>query len=89
MTPADWTTFEWEGTASFSHYVTVVIMLAVFLAAELNPFYLKYLLWMEPDHPFVIGRLVGVFICALPAVRELYNYRNRPRSVVSSLTTFR
>ncbi|KAG9051694.1 hypothetical protein FS837_000083 [Tulasnella sp. UAMH 9824] len=81
MTPYDWTTFEWEGTASFSHYVTVVIMLAVFLAAELNPFYLKYLLWMEPDHPFVIGRLVGVFICALPAVRELYNYRNRPRKV--------
>ncbi len=37
------------------------------------------LLWMEPDHPFVIARLAGVFLCALPAVRELYQYINDPR----------
>lgn len=73
----------------------------MFLAAELNPFYLKVrsltdaaahlllfayytgqtLLWMEPDHPFVIARLAGVFLCALPAVRELYQYVNDPRCV--------
>jgi hypothetical protein len=34
---------------------------------------------MEPDHPFVIVRLAGVFLCALPAVRELYQYINDPR----------
>ena len=41
FSPHDWTTFKWEGTASFGHYLTVVLLLAVFLAAELNPFYLK------------------------------------------------
>ena len=41
FSPADWTTFHWEGTADFTHYITVVLLLAVFLAAELNPFYLK------------------------------------------------
>lgn len=41
FSPADWTTFKWEGTANFTHYVTVVLLLTVFLAAELNPFYLK------------------------------------------------
>ncbi|KAI0769105.1 phosphatidylserine synthase 2 [Trametes elegans] len=82
FSPHDWTTFKWEGTASFGHYFTVVLLLAVFLAAELNPFYLKALLWMEPDHPFVIARLVGVFLCALPAVRELYQYVNDPRKAV-------
>ena len=41
FSPHDWTTFKWEGTASFGHYFTVVLLLAVFLAAELNPFYLK------------------------------------------------
>ena len=41
FSPHDWTTFKWEGTADFTHYVTVVLLLAVFLAAELNPFYLK------------------------------------------------
>jgi Phosphatidyl serine synthase len=34
---------------------------------------------MEPDHPFVIARLAGVFLCALPASRELYQYINDPR----------
>ncbi|EPT05349.1 hypothetical protein FOMPIDRAFT_1021601 [Fomitopsis schrenkii] len=82
FSPADWTTFKWEGTAGFGHYFTVVLLLAVFLAAELNPFYLKALLWMEPDHLFVIARLAGVFLCALPAVRELYQYVNDPRRAV-------
>jgi hypothetical protein len=101
FSPHDFTAFHWHGTASLLHYVTVVMLLAVFLAAELNPFYLKVsvvstypvhftrlniklyrfqsLLWMEPDHPFVIARLAGVFLCALPAVRELYQYINDPR----------
>lgn len=37
------------------------------------------LLWLEPDHPIVIGRLAGIFLCALPAVRELYQYIHDPR----------
>ncbi|KAH9038319.1 phosphatidylserine synthase 2 [Lactarius pseudohatsudake] len=82
FSPHDFTAFHWHGTASLLHYVTVVVLLAVFLAAELNPFYLKSLLWMEPDHPFVIARLAGVFLCALPAVRELYQYINDPRKAV-------
>lgn len=36
---------------------------------------------MEPDHPIIIGRLAGVFLCGLPAVRELYHYINDPRFV--------
>ncbi|KAG6333774.1 hypothetical protein ID866_5314 [Astraeus odoratus] len=79
FSPHDWTAFKWEGTASFYHYTTVVLLLAVFLAAELNPFYLKSLLWMEPEHPIVILRLASVFLCALPAVRELYQYVNDPK----------
>ena len=36
---------------------------------------------MEPDHPIIIGRLAGIFLCGLPAVRELYQYVNDPRFV--------
>lgn len=82
FSPSDWTDFKWEGTASFGHYVGVVMLLAVFLAAELNVFYLKSLLWMEPDHPIVIARLVGMFLCALPAVREFYQYMHNPKRAV-------
>jgi phosphatidylserine synthase 2 len=46
--PAEWTTFKWEGTTDFKHYVTVVLLLAVILIAELNPLYLKvrWLSWI-------------------------------------------
>ncbi|GJJ15789.1 hypothetical protein Clacol_010067 [Clathrus columnatus] len=82
FTPSDFTTFKWEGTASLTHYFAVVLLLAIFLAAELTPFYLKSLLWMEPEHPVVIARLIAIFIFALPAVRELYQYINDPRKAI-------
>lgn len=82
FSPHDFTKFEWAGTSSFTAYFTVVLLLSVFLAAELSPFYLKFLLWMEPSHPFVVARLVGVFLCGLPAVRELYQYMNDSRRAV-------
>ncbi|QRW06627.1 phosphatidyl serine synthase [Ceratobasidium sp. AG-Ba] len=82
FTPHDWTEFHWEGTSSFTSYCAVFMLLATFLAAELNPFYLKSLLWMEPSHPIIVSRLAGVFLCALPAVRELYQYLSHPEKVV-------
>jgi len=41
FSPHDFTAFKWAGSNDFLHYIAVVMLLAVFLAAELNPFYLK------------------------------------------------
>ncbi|KAG5643339.1 hypothetical protein DXG03_001058 [Asterophora parasitica] len=41
FSPHDFTAFKWGTASSFTHYIVVVLLLAVFLAAELNPFYLK------------------------------------------------
>ncbi|KAF8329460.1 phosphatidyl serine synthase-domain-containing protein [Cantharellus anzutake] len=82
LTPQSWTTFKWEGTRSFVGYVAVVSLLTTFLVAELNVFYLKALLWMGPEHKFVIARLAGMFLCALPATRELYQYLHETQRVV-------
>ncbi|KAF5381242.1 hypothetical protein D9757_007900 [Collybiopsis confluens] len=82
FSPHDFTAFKWGTATDFTHFFSVVLLLSVFLAAELNPFYLKTLLWMEPDHPFVIARLAGIFLWALPAVRELHQYINNPRKAV-------
>lgn len=43
FSPHDFTDFKWASTTDFLHYITVVLLLAVFLVAELNPFYLKVL----------------------------------------------
>lgn len=88
FSPYNFTTFHWGGTKNFKSYCIVLLLLAVFLLAELNPFYLKYLLWMEASHPFVITRVSGVFLCGLPAARELYVYMNDPRYVFSLVPCF-
>ena len=88
FSPYNFTTFHWGGMKNFKSYCIVILLLTVFLLAELNPFYLKYLLWTEPWHPFVIMRVVGVFLCGLPAARELYEYMNDPRYVSYSPTIF-
>jgi Phosphatidyl serine synthase len=41
FSPHDFTALNWHAAQDFAHYVSVVLLLAVFLAAELNPFYLK------------------------------------------------
>jgi len=41
FSPHDFTAFKWGTATHFLHYITVVLLLIVFLAAELNPFYLK------------------------------------------------
>jgi phosphatidylserine synthase 2 len=44
------------------------------LQCELNCFYLKYLVWIPPEHPLLTYRLILVFFFALPATREAYQY---------------
>lgn len=58
FSPHDFTAFKWEGTASFHSYICVVLLLAVFLAAELNPFYLKVSL----APPLIMITVLRVFI---------------------------
>lgn len=42
---------------------------------------------MEPDHPIIIGRVAGIFLCGLPAVRELFQYINDPRFLTHLVDT--
>ncbi|PLW20814.1 hypothetical protein PCANC_06801 [Puccinia coronata f. sp. avenae] len=81
FTPHDWTEFRWEGTKRFRNYISTVALLTVFLLSELNVFYLKSLLWLAPEHPIVILRLAAMFLWALPAVREFYDYATYTKRV--------
>jgi phosphatidylserine synthase 2 len=74
FTPHSWTPFLWATTKSFKNFISVIILLYLGLQCELNIFYLKYLLWIPVDHPYLKIRLVLFFFFALPAVRELYQY---------------
>lgn len=74
FTPRDWTRYEWKTTSSPKNYFGTVLLLIVFLQCELNCFYLKYLLWVPPEHPLNTYRLILLFLFALPGAREAYQY---------------
>ncbi|ORZ36429.1 phosphatidyl serine synthase-domain-containing protein [Catenaria anguillulae PL171] len=78
FTPHSWTKFEWGSTKSFKNYLAVIGLLFFVLLAELNAFYLKFILWIPPSHPLNSARLLLVFLCGIPAVREAYQYLMDP-----------
>ncbi|KAJ1979177.1 hypothetical protein H4R34_002932 [Dimargaris verticillata] len=74
FTPHSWTKFEWGPTKSFRNYLGVLVVVMVILVCELNAFYLKYLLWIPPEHPLVTYRLIIMFLFGIPSCREAYDY---------------
>ncbi|KAI8074767.1 phosphatidyl serine synthase-domain-containing protein [Gongronella butleri] len=74
FTPYDWTRFEWKPSSSPKNYFGMVALMLVFLQCELNCFYLKYMLWVPPEHPLNTYRLILVFFFALPGARDVYQY---------------
>ncbi|KAJ1968739.1 hypothetical protein H4R35_006344 [Dimargaris xerosporica] len=80
FTPHSWTKFEWGPTKSFRNYLGVLVVVMVILVCELNAFYLKYLLWIPPEHPLVTYRLIIMFLFGIPSCREAYDYLMTPKS---------
>ncbi|KAG8515718.1 Phosphatidylserine synthase 2, partial [Galemys pyrenaicus] len=50
-----------------------------FLLAELNTFYLKFVLWLPPEHSLVLLRLVFFVNVGGVAMREIYDFLDDPK----------
>ncbi|KAI8149773.1 phosphatidyl serine synthase-domain-containing protein [Fennellomyces sp. T-0311] len=74
FTPHDWTPFQWKAFSNPKNYFGTIALMIVALQCELNCFYLKYLLWVSPEHPLNTYRLILMFLFALPAARDVYQY---------------
>ena len=49
-----------------------------FLLTELNTFYLKFVLWVPPDHWINLVRLFLVLLCGAVGLRETFQYFDDP-----------
>ncbi|CAG7822093.1 unnamed protein product [Allacma fusca] len=72
--PHSWIDFDWKPTSSLGRWMAVLGITFVFLAAELNTFYLKFVLWVPPDHWLNLIRLVGILLWGAVSLRETYQY---------------
>jgi len=74
FTPYSWVSFSWQPKANLSRWCCVSMIIVLVLLAELNCFYLKFVMWAMPDHPYVLGRLFFMAGVGAVAVREAYDY---------------
>ncbi|MBN3290161.1 PTSS2 synthase, partial [Polypterus senegalus] len=79
FTPYSWVKFEWKPASNLRRWLAVCGIIFVFLLAELNTFYLKFVLWMPPEHYLVLLRLVFFVNVGGVAMKEIYDFMDDPK----------
>ncbi|KAJ3596403.1 hypothetical protein NHX12_002810 [Muraenolepis orangiensis] len=79
FTPYSWVNFEWKPASNLRRWLAVLGIIFMFLLAELNTFYLKFVLWMPPEHCLVLLRLVFFVNVGGVAMREIYDFMDDPK----------
>ncbi|GFR70841.1 phosphatidylserine synthase [Elysia marginata] len=78
FTPYSWTDYDWKPTASLKRWLAMLGVISMFLLAELNTFYLKYVMWVPPEHYLCLGRLAFFLFMGAAAMREVFQYLDDP-----------
>ena len=74
FTPSSWIKVQWEPTSTISRFMVVNIVIAAMNLAELDAFFLKYLLWIPPPCPLNIYRILVFCLIGPPGLRQVYLY---------------
>lgn len=78
FTPYSWTDFNWKPLSSLKRWLAVLGIICIFILAELNLFYLKFVLWIPPEHHLCLTRLVFFLFMGAAALREGFQYLDDP-----------
>ncbi len=78
FSPHDWIEFDWKPTESLKRLFFMVGVITLFFLAELNTFYVKYVLWIPPPSYLCLGRLVFIWLVGAVAMRESFEYMDNP-----------
>jgi len=78
FTPYNWVPFEWKPTQSLGRWIAVLGLIVLYLMAELNTFYLKFILWIPPNHWLNKTRLIIFILTGSVAMREFFQFFDDP-----------
>lgn len=76
--PYVWVDYDWKPLSSLGRWFSVLGLIAIFLLAELNTFYLKFVLWVEPGHWVNLVRLIFILPWGAVALREVFQFLDDP-----------
>jgi len=78
FSPHGWIEFQWNPLSSFERWVAILCIVFGFLITELNTFYLKFVLWVPPNHILNPIRLLFILLWGAVALRETFQLLDDP-----------
>ena len=66
--------YQWSALKDTNRLFGVTAFVIVCLVIDCNNFFLKFLLWVPPDHPLMQFRVMMIGLCALPTAKEWYEF---------------
>ncbi|KDR07745.1 phosphatidylserine synthase 2-like isoform X2 [Zootermopsis nevadensis] len=76
--PFSWVDYDWRSTSSLGRWIATLGIILVFLLAELNTFYLKFVMLVPPEHYLNLARLILLLLWGAVSMREVYQYLDDP-----------
>ncbi|XP_069692236.1 phosphatidylserine synthase 2-like [Periplaneta americana] len=76
--PYSWIDYDWRSTSSLGRWISTLGIIFVFLLAELNTFYLKFVMWVPPEHYLNLVRLFLILFWGAVSMREVFQYLDDP-----------
>jgi len=79
FTPYNWVPFEWKPTQSLGRWIAILGVITLYLLCELCTFYLKFILWIPPEHWINPTRLALYLLTGSVAMREFFQFFDDPK----------
>jgi len=78
FSPHGWIEFQWNPLSSFERWIAILCITGAFLVTELNTFYLKFALWVPPEHFINPVRLFFILLWGAVGLRETFQLLDDP-----------
>jgi phosphatidylserine synthase 2 len=78
FSPRAWIEFDWNPLTSLERWLAVLGIIFAFLLTELNTFYLKFVLWVPPEHWLNGARLLFILLWGAVGLRETFQLLDDP-----------
>jgi len=66
--------YQWSALKDTNRLFGVTAFIVVCLVADCNNFFMKFLLWVPPEHVLLQFRVVLIGLCAIPTAKEWYEF---------------
>merc|ERR1719464_1684154 len=78
FSPHGWIEFTWNPLSSLERWLAVIGIIFMFLLTELSTFYLKFVLWVPPEHLIHAIRLLFLLLWGAVGLRETFQLLDDP-----------